>query len=248
MEILSLQDNKDGAKKATRYELRITTLKEVVLMLVIAVNGSPRKKWNTATLLAKALEGAASQKAETELFHLYDLDYKGCVSCFACKTRGGKSYGRCAIKDGLTPLFEKVDKAAVIMLGSPLYFGTVTGEMRSFMERLLFPYFTYTDPRGSLFSRKVRTAFIYTMGATEEIYKERGFDKQIILNDSFLKLIFGHSESLRSFDTYQFDDYSKVVAPDFDPEKKARRRAEVFPVDCASAFETGARLVRELAE
>ena len=52
-------------------------------MKVMAINGSPRKKWNTATLLDKALEGAASQGAETELIHLYDLNYKGCISCFA---------------------------------------------------------------------------------------------------------------------------------------------------------------------
>jgi hypothetical protein len=39
-------------------------------MKIIAINGSPRKKWNTATLLEKALEGAASQGAVTDLVHL----------------------------------------------------------------------------------------------------------------------------------------------------------------------------------
>ena len=194
-------------------------------MLVVAVNGSPRKKWNTATMLTKALEGAASHGAETALFHLYDLDYKGCISCFACKTKGGKSYGRCAVEDGLTPLLEATEKAGVIILGSPVYFGAVTGEMRSFMERLLFPYLAYTDPPESLFSRDVRTAFLYTMNADEEGMKQVGFDKPIAFNDALLKRIFGHSESLCSFDTYQFEDYSKVVASRFDPEKKARRRA-----------------------
>lgn len=53
---------------------------------------------------------------------------------------------------------------------------------------------------------------------------------------------FGHAESLYSFDTLQFDDYSKVVADRFDPEQKAQRRAEVFPLDCRKAFELGARL------
>jgi Multimeric flavodoxin WrbA len=56
---------------------------------IIAFNGSPRKEWNTATLLKKALKGAKSQGAETKLVHLYDLNYKGCISCFACKTIGG---------------------------------------------------------------------------------------------------------------------------------------------------------------
>ena len=51
-------------------------------MKVIAFNGGPRKNWNTAMLLEKALEGAKSQGAETELIHLYELNYKGCISCF----------------------------------------------------------------------------------------------------------------------------------------------------------------------
>jgi hypothetical protein len=52
-------------------------------MNVIALNGSPRKNWNTATLLKKVLEGAVAAGAETDLLHLYDLDFKGCTSCFA---------------------------------------------------------------------------------------------------------------------------------------------------------------------
>src|SRR5271169_3957054 len=112
-------------------------------MKIIAFNGSPRKKWNTATLLEKTLEGAASKGAETELIHLYDLNYKGCISCFACKTKGGKSYGRCAVEDDLTPILGKMEEIDALILGFPIYFGTITGEMKSFMERLLFPYLAY---------------------------------------------------------------------------------------------------------
>jgi multimeric flavodoxin WrbA len=61
------------------------------MSIVIAVNGSPRKRWNTAMMLEHALKGAESKGAETELIHLYDLDFKGCTSCFACKLKGGKS-------------------------------------------------------------------------------------------------------------------------------------------------------------
>lgn len=210
-------------------------------MKVIAINGSPRKKWNTATLLEKALEGAMSRGADTELAHLYDLNYQGCISCFACKTIDGPSYGRCAIKDGLTPLLEKIAGADAMILGSPIYFGTVTGEMRSFMERLFFPYMTYTDPPDTLFPRKIPTGFIYTLGASEELARERGFHHHIDLNQMVLERIFGASESLISYDTYQFEDYSRVYAPRFDPGQKAARRAEVFPTDCRKAFEMGER-------
>ncbi len=214
-------------------------------MKVMAFNGSPRKKWNTATLLEKALEGAASQGAKTELIHLYDLDFKGCISCFACKTRGGKSYGKCAVKDDLTPVFRKIEKADAIILGSPIYFGDVSGEMRSFMERLLFPYLTYTDPPRTLFPKKIRAGFIYTMNTTEDQMNERGYLLLFGLHEMVLKMIFGESEYICSFDTYQFDDYSKVVADRFDPEEKAKRRKEIFPKDCDRAFEMGARLVRK---
>ena len=211
-------------------------------MKVIGVNGSPRKTWNTATLLGKALEGAASRGAQTEIVHLYDLDYKGCVSCFACKTPGGRSYGHCARQDGLTPLLGQIEAADGLILASPVYYGTVTGEMRSFMERLFFPWMTYTDPPGSLFPRKIRTGFLCTLGATEEMAKGRGFDRHIAINEWFMQLIFGAAETLCSYDTLQFEDYSKVYAPRFDPEKKAKRRTEVFPEDCRKAFELGARI------
>ncbi len=211
-------------------------------MKVFAINGSPRKKWNSAMLLEKALEGAASQGAETELIHLYDLDFKGCTSCFACKLKGGKSYGKCAMNDGLTSVLEKLATADAFLLGSPIYFGTVTGEMRSFMERLLFPYLTYTRPPGSLFDRKIPTAFIYTMNVSEEMMKEHHYPVHIGLNESVLSRTFGQSESICCFETLQFEDYDKVVFSYFDPEERRERRKTVFPEDCSKALALGARL------
>jgi len=213
---------------------------------VIAINGSSRKKWNTATLLEKALEGAASQGAETELVHLYDLDFKGCTSCFACKLKGGKSYGKCAMIDGLTPVLEKLAGANAFLLGSPVYFGTVTGEMKSSMERLLFPYLTYTRPPGSLFARKIPTAFIYTMNVSEELMKEYHYPVHIGLNENLLSRTFGQAESLCSFETLQFEDYDKVVFSYFDPEERRERRRTVFPEDCRKAFTLGASLAQRI--
>ena len=210
-------------------------------MKVIAVNGSPRKKWNTVTLLEKALEGAVSQGAETEIVHLYDIDFKGCVSCFSCKTKGGKSYGKCGYKDELTPVLKSIETVDGLILGSPIYLGVTTGEMRSFMERLIFPYLTYTDPQQSLFPKKIKTGLIYTMNLTEERMHQRGYDWHFDLNETNLKMIFGTVESLFCCDTYQFEDYSKVVAERFDAEKKAKRRQEVFPEDCRKAYEMGVR-------
>ncbi|ABQ27678.1 flavodoxin family protein [Geotalea uraniireducens] len=218
-------------------------------MTVIGINGSPRKKWNTATLLTKALEGAVAQGAETELIHLYDLDFKGCMSCFACKTKGGKSYGTCGLNDGLTPILKKIVDADAIIIGSPIYFGSVTGETRSFLERLLFPYLTYTVPYASIAPRKIATGFIYTMNVAEEQSKVFGYEYLFNSHARYLQLIFGQqAESLCSFDTCQFNDYSKVLMESFDPVHKAQRREEVFPLDCKRAYELGARLAGKRSE
>ncbi|MFA6224724.1 MAG: flavodoxin family protein [Methanoregula sp.] len=213
-------------------------------MKVIAINGSPRKKWNTATLLEHALAVTQSKGAETELIHLYDLDFKGCTSCFACKLKGGKSYGKCALRDGLTPVLEKIQDVDALILGSPIYFGTVTGEMRCFMERLLFPYLVYTSPSTSLFARKIRTAFIYTMNVSEQQMKDYHYTVHTGLNESVLNRTFGHAESQFSFETLQFEDYDKVVFSYFDPEERKERRRTVFPLDCKRASDLGARLVQ----
>ena len=213
-------------------------------MKVIAINGSPRKKWNTATLLEKALEGAASEGAETELIHLYDLNFKGCTSCFACKLKNGKSYGKCAMEDELTPILAKLKDVDAVFLGSPIYLGNSTGEMRSFMERYVFPYLVYSSEIPSLYPKNIPVGFIYTMGIKEEYFDLFGLNKTIELNENFSARIFGYSESMYSTDTYQFDDYSKYVADRFDPVEKAKRRKEVFPQDCEKAFEMGARFVK----
>jgi multimeric flavodoxin WrbA len=213
-------------------------------MQLILINGSPRKEWNTATLLDHAMKGAISQGAEAELIHLYDLEYQGCVSCFCCKRVDGPSYGRCAVKDALEPLYMRIEQADALILGSPIYLGSMTGAMQSFMERLIFPYLTYTDPPQSLFPKKIPTGFIYTMGVTEAQMREVGYADRFAVTERFLSRIFGSSETLLSFDAYQFDDYSKYVATRFDPVEKIKRKKEIFPQDCKKAYEMGARFAR----
>jgi len=211
---------------------------------VIAINGSPRKTWNTATLLEHALRGAEFAGAKTELIHLYDLDYKGCTSCFSCKLKDGKSYGKCAMKDDLTPVLERIAGADAFILGSPVYLGTATGEMRSFLERLVFPYLVYDRERSSLFPKKIQAAFIHTMGADEVRAKEMGFDVPIQLTELMLGRIFGASETLLVTDTLQFDDYGRYVSSAFDPAAKAQRHREAFPADCRKAYDLGIRMAQ----
>lgn len=216
-------------------------------MKVMAFNGSPRKAWNTASLLEQALAGAASAGAETKLVHLHDLTFKGCRSCFACKLKGSRSLGKCASRDGLTPILAEAAEADALILGSPIYFAGVTGALKSFMERLMFPYLQYDATYSSLFPRKIGTALVYTMNSPEAEIGERGYLPGLDNNAMFMKRIFGACETLMSFDTCQFDDYDKVVSSRFDAKKKAERRQSVFPEDCDKAYRLGQRLAKPAA-
>jgi multimeric flavodoxin WrbA len=209
-------------------------------MKVIVFNGSPRKDWNTATLLKRALDGAASKGAETELVHLYDLHYSGCRSCYACKLKGGPSYGRCATRDELTPVLAKAAEVDALILGTPIYLGSVSGGFKCFFERLLYPYLVYDNTHPTAFPRKINVGMIYTMGASEQALVDRGYPPQLNNNTAYVKAAFGSCETLFSCET-KHTDYSKIVAVNYDAEARERRHREVFPLDCAKAFEIGAR-------
>lgn len=214
-------------------------------MTLIAINGSPRKDGNTATLLKKTLDGARQNGAKTELINLYDIEYKGCVSCFACKLPNGKSRGKCAHRDALKPLLEKLHHADAVVLGSPIYFGNISGMMRSFIERFAFQYTVYDVNYSSLFPRKIPIGFIYTMNLDEKRMQDWGYVEALSGLQNRLGSIFGSSEALYVTDTYQFKDYSKYNITAFSEPLKAKRRQEVFPHDCEKAFAMGARFTTQ---
>lgn len=214
-------------------------------MKVVAFNGSPRKERNTATLLKKALEGAASQGAETELVHLYDLNYSGCISCYECKRINGKNYGKCILEDDLTPFLSNINSYDAIFLGSPNYIGTISGMAKLFIERLVYPYVAYTkDFPATLFKDKMKVGFIYTMGSQNSWMKAMNYDKVAYDLKGLFEMMFGESEVLIVNDTSMFDDYSKYLTERFDPEAKAKRRKEVFPKDCEKAFKMGSEFAK----
>lgn len=215
-------------------------------MKILGINGSPRKTWNTGSLINKALEGAASQGAETEIINLYDLEFKGCISCFSCKRKNGTSYGKCAVKDDLAPVLKKIENADAMVLGSPIYFSEVTGEMRSFLERLFFQYLIY-DKERTILSKKLATCFIYTMNAPEQLVKDLGYEEKIQKNKMLLERFFGSSKVLIASDTYQFEDYSKYVTTSFNVEGKLKRRKEIFPIDCQKAFDLGVEIANAVS-
>ena len=100
-------------------------------MRVIAINGSPRKNGNTASMLREILAGAEERGAETRFIHLNDLNMKGCQGCLSCR----ENLGECALKDDFQDVLEEMKKCDAVALGTPIYVFNVTGQFNCFLDR-----------------------------------------------------------------------------------------------------------------
>ena len=210
-------------------------------MKVVAINGSPRKKWNTAQMLESALSGCGDAGAETKLYHLIDLKFKGCTSCFACKRLGGPSYGKCAMRDSLTQVLDAVWDADALIIGSPVYSGDVTAELRAFLERLWFSVLMYNKEHMIRAPKRMPVKIILTTNAPEFAFHKS-------LNESLINTMTGFvgpAELIEANATLQFDDYSKYDAGMIDEAERIKRHKEVFPLDLKKAYEMGRRAIEE---
>jgi len=212
-------------------------------MKLIAICGSARGRGNTATMLRQVIEGAQSAGAETELVNLFDLDYKGCTGCCICKLKDKKNFGHCSVNDGLKPLLQSIEESDIIVLGSPVYYGNLSGQMRAFTDRLLFQYLDYGGTSSGPKPKEFKTALIATMNVNDEIYVERGFRDTLERFADIMRRTLGSCELLTLTNTVQFDDYSKYVYLMPDKDEKANRVEKIAHKDLQRAFDLGVRLV-----
>lgn len=221
-------------------------------MKALFINASPRKNFNTAQMLESAQKGAREAGAETEWINLYDYEYTGCRSCFACKVKNNRTNGLCVIRDSLRPILEKAKNADVLVLGSPVYFGYPTGQLRSFVERLMFPLHTYLiDDQGKNIHvphKPIQTGLIYTMNCPEAWMEKVQYPTLLGVTGTELGDICGYNETLYACDTYQFTDYSRYDCNMFSEEKKREHREKQFPIDLKKAYELGKRLTEKAAK
>lgn len=209
---------------------------------VLGINGSSRKDWNTGQLLDRALEGAASTGAEVERIDLVDLNYTGCLSCFACKVKDSPNFAHCVQKDDIIPVIEKVFRADAVIYANPIYNWDVPGRVRNMFERTWFPPFMYQkDKMITAYKGKGHIGLIYTCNIpdpTKVKYVEE------TNKDYFRRFFPGEPKVLWSLDTMQFEDYSIMVGNQFDPEHKKKHHEEQFPKDLQAAYELGIELLK----
>ena len=211
---------------------------------IIIIDGGPRKTMNTAQMLQRFAEGAKSVSEQIEVMtvRLYELDYKGCMSCMACKVKGRASKV-CKFKDALTPILEEIAQADGLVVGSPIYFGDVTGQMRTFLERLAFPWLSYNDYSMTA-PKKMPVVLMETMNGTPERNNSQGYGSM----EYCIATALGQPEHLIAYNTYQVKDYSRFELAGFSEEAKRQYRDENWEKDLQKAFDTGRRMAENILE
>lgn len=120
-------------------------LREIVMVKILGLGGSPRKGGNTDILLDHFLKGAGAAGASVRKVFLRDYAIHGCVGCEMCrKDRVCRRF-----QDGMQLLYPMIEESQGLVLGSPTYNYNVTPEVKAFIDRL-YPIYNFNDnrPRG----------------------------------------------------------------------------------------------------
>ena len=102
-------------------------------MKLLVIAASPRLKGNSTILAGEAARGAEEAGAEVEIVRLAGLAIGPCLACNGCRKAGAKG---CVRKDGLTALHPEVLAADALLIASPVYWFTMSGQAKLFMDRL----------------------------------------------------------------------------------------------------------------
>lgn len=209
---------------------------------IIIIDGGPRKTFNTATMLQHIADGARSVSADIEVdtIRLYDLQYRGCMSCMACKLKG-KAVNVCKYKDALTPVLQQVAEADGLVMGSPIYFSEVTALLRAFLERLIFPWLSYNDYSLTA-PKRIPVLLTYTMNATEQ-QAQMAYQSMAVI-ENCLQRAMQSVEHVDAYNTYQVTNYDRYELASFpEPMKRAYRDAH-WEADLQRAYEAGQHMAQ----
>jgi len=102
-------------------------------MKVMLINGSPNKEGCTYTALREVETSLQKHGIETEIMYLGKQPVSGCIVCGACQITG-----RCAVNDKVNELLERLPDIDGIVIGSPVHYGSASGQITPFLDRAFF--------------------------------------------------------------------------------------------------------------
>ena len=128
---------------------------------VVIISSSPRENSNSYILAKEFERGALEANNSVEFISLKDYNISYCEGCYACS-----ELNRCYKEDGMNELAKKLVESDVILFATPVYFYSMSGQLKVFIDRLV-PYYT---------SVKADIYMIATMWDSEDEMMENTFE------------------------------------------------------------------------
>lgn len=122
-------------------------------MHVIAINGSPKAKGNTYHALKMVADELEKQDVTTEIVHIGNKNIHGCLACAMCAQNKNE---KCVIEDEVNEIIQKMKAADGIIIGSPVYYSSIAGTMKCFLDRAFYT----ASANGGLFRHKVGASVV----------------------------------------------------------------------------------------
>ena len=148
-----------------------------------------------------------------------------------------KASNVCKLKDTLTPVLEEIVQADGLALGSPIYFGDVTGQMRTFLERLAFPWLSYNDYSLTA-PKRMPMVLMETMNGLPDRNNSQGYGSM----EYCITTALGEPQHLIAYNTYQVKNYDRYELAGFSEEATRQWRDEHWEQDLQAAFDAGRRM------
>ncbi len=103
---------------------------------VLVISSSPRKDGNSETLAKRFAEGVQESGNEARVIFVRDVSLKFCTGCLYCQ-----SHDKCVLNDGMNALYSEFENADVLVFATPVYYYSVSGQLKTFLDRLnpLYP-------------------------------------------------------------------------------------------------------------
>ena len=188
-------------------------------MQILGISGSPRIGGNTDILLDKVLQGAKTKGAQTEKVILNTLKFSPCQEC-----ENIRDDGTCIVEDEMQPLYKKIEEADVIILASPIFFGSLSAQTKMMIDRFQCLWRAKYILKKDVFKRKRRGAFISVEASTRKDFFENA--KSIVKN---------------LFATINLDYQEELFCSGVDEKGSILKHPEVLK----QAFELGQRIVTD---
>jgi multimeric flavodoxin WrbA len=186
---------------------------------ILAIQGSPRRKGNTARLLKSAATGASEAGCLVKEVVLRDLNMSPCLEIYGCRQKG-----RCVINDDFQPLYDLLLSCDAMILSSPIFFYTVSAHTKILMDRCqslwVKRYWIQKEPFGP--TPNARKGLFIAAGATKG---KRLFDGTLLTVKYF-------------FDTLDMELWRSLLYRGLDLEDDV----EQFPHYLQEAYEAGREL------